>query len=171
MNLRKYIRDIPDFPKKGIVFYDITPMLKDPHASKECFDILVEEAKKYDFDLIVSPESRGFLFGPIVANKLGKGFIPVRKPGKLPYETISISYELEYGHETLEMHKDAIDKGDKVLIIDDILATGGTVEAIAKQIETLGAEVVGIVSFMELSFLHPRKKLSKYKVSSIIVEE
>ncbi len=170
MNLREHIRDIPDFPKKGIVFYDITPMLKNPDASKECFNALINEVKKFNFDLIVSPEARGFLFGPVIANRLEKGFIPVRKPGKLPYETISISYELEYGSETLEMHIDAINKGDKILIVDDILATGGTVEAIAKQIESQGAEVVGIVSFMELSFLHPREKLSKYKVSSIIIE-
>ncbi|MGM0641352.1 MAG: adenine phosphoribosyltransferase [Thermotogota bacterium] len=168
MNLENYVRDIPDFPKEGIVFKDITPALKSPEAFKYTIDRFQELVKDWDFTAIIGPESRGFIYATPMAYNLKKSFIPVRKPGKLPSETISFSYDLEYGSNTLEMHKDAISKGDKVIIVDDILATGGTTEAIVKLVEKAGGEVVGALFFAELAFLNPREKLPGIKVESLI---
>lgn len=168
MNLKDFIRDIPDFPKPGIIFKDVTPMLKDPYAFKTCISNLKELVEDFEFDLIVAPEARGFIFAAPLALELKKGFVPIRKPGKLPYKTVSVEYSLEYGTATLEMHTDAIKEGDKVLIVDDVLATGGTMKAIAEMVEKVGGTVSGIVSLVELSFLEPRKKLSGYDVRSII---
>jgi len=168
LNLENYVRDIPDFPKEGIVFKDITPALKSPEAFKYTIDKFQELVKGWDFTAIIGPESRGFIYATPMAYNLKKSFIPVRKPGKLPAETISFSYDLEYGSNSLEMHKDAISKGDKVIIVDDILATGGTTEAIVKLVEKAGGEVIGALFFAELSFLNPREKLPGIKVESLI---
>src|SRR6056297_3789556 len=168
LNLENFVRDIPDFPKEGIVFKDITPALKSPEAFKYTIDKFQEIVKGWDFTAIIGPESRGFIYATPMAYNLKKSFIPVRKPGKLPAETISFSYDLEYGSNSLEMHKDAISKGDKVIIVDDILATGGTTEAIVKLVEKAGGEVIGALFFAELSFLNPREKLPGIKVESLI---
>ena len=159
MDLRDAIRDIPDFPEKGILFRDITPILQDGKLLREAVDQLDALAQKYDFDIIAGPESRGFIFGVPLAYKLGKGFIPIRKAGKLPYETIKKSYALEYGTATIEMHTDAIKPGTKVLIIDDLLATGGTASAIVDMMEEVGAEVAASVFLIELSALNGREKI------------
>ena len=166
--LKKIIRDIPDFPKPGIIFKDITPLLLDPATLKEAIDLLAQRYRNKGIEKIVGIESRGFIFGPSVAYLIGAGFIPVRKPGKLPAETISIEYELEYGTDSLEIHRDALAPGDKVLILDDLIATGGTAEAVARMTEQLGAELVGLAFLIELSFLEPRKKLSNWDVFSLI---
>jgi adenine phosphoribosyltransferase len=168
MDLEAFVRDVPDFPKEGVVFKDVTPLLKDPLAFRECILQLSEKARKFDFNIMVAPEARGFIFAAPLAFEMAKALVPVRKPGKLPYKTREIEYELEYGRETLQMHVDAISDGDKVLIVDDILATGGTMEAIARIIEDSGGEVVGILCLAELGFLEPRKKLSGYNVETII---
>ncbi|TGG87972.1 adenine phosphoribosyltransferase [Geotoga petraea] len=168
MKLKNYVRDIPDFPKEGIVFKDITPALKSPEAFKYTIDSFQELVKDWDFDAIIGPESRGFIYSTPMAYNLNKPFIPVRKPGKLPAETISFSYDLEYGSGILEMHKDAISKGDKVIIVDDILATGGTTEAIIKLVEKAGGKVVGALFLAELTSLNPREKLTEIKVESLI---
>jgi adenine phosphoribosyltransferase len=168
MNINDYVRDIPDFPKKGIIFKDITPALKSPEAFKYIIDKFESTVKDIDFDVIIGPESRGFIFGAPLAYKMGKEFVPVRKPGKLPSEKVSISYELEYGSATLEMHKDAISKGQKVIIVDDILATGGTTEAIIELVKRCGGEVVATLFFAELAFLNPREKLQNVLVESLI---
>jgi adenine phosphoribosyltransferase len=169
MDLKAKLREVPDFPKAGINFIDITTVLQDAEALKYCIDQMIDATKGFgDFDIIVGPESRGFIFGTPIAYAMGKGFAPIRKRGKLPYKTISVEYELEYGTDKLEMHIDAVKKGDKVVIIDDLLATGGTTESNIKLVEQLGGEVVGIVYFIELSFLKGREKLKGYKVKSIV---
>ena len=168
MNLKDYIADIPDFPSKGILFRDVTPLLADGKAYKEAISLLDEFAKSVNADLIVGPESRGFIFGCPVAVDLNIGFAPVRKPGKLPRETICEKYELEYGTNELYMHVDAVKKGQKVVIIDDLLATGGTVGATCKMIEKLGGEVVGCAFLIELEALKGRDTLKDYNVYSIL---
>lgn len=169
MDLKARLREVPDFPKEGINFIDITTVLKDAEALKECIDQMMHKIKGFgDFDLIVGPESRGFIFGTPIAYAMGKGFAPIRKKGKLPYKTVGVEYELEYGKDTLEMHIDAVKKGDKVVIVDDLLATGGTTESNIKLVEQLGGEVVGIAYFIELSFLKGRDKLKGYMVQSLV---
>ncbi|WP_290772172.1 adenine phosphoribosyltransferase [Anaerofustis sp.] len=170
MDLKSKIRVIEDFPKKGISFKDITTLIKDKDALKEAIDRLCDFIDD-DIDIIVGPESRGFIFGTAVAYKLGAGFVPVRKPGKLPGETVSYTYDLEYGTDTIEIHKDAIKKGDKVVIVDDLIATGGTLEASAKAIEMLGGEIVSIIALMELTGLKGRERLYNYDVHTLIEYE
>lgn len=166
--LKKIIRDVPDYPKKGIIFKDITPLLADPESFKKAIDLLAKEVKNIKIDAIASMEARGFIFGSALAYKLGKKFIPMRKKGKLPYKTIKEEYDLEYGKDIIEMHIDAIKHGEKVLIVDDLLATGGTAVAVANLIKQAGGEVSGIAFLIELTFLKGRNKLKDYKVSSII---
>ncbi len=168
MDLKDYIREIPDFPKEGINFKDITTLMQNGEVFKTTIDRFVENLKDKEVDLIVGPEARGFLMGTPVAYALGVGFVPVRKPGKLPSEIISYSYGLEYGEDTLEIHKDSIKKGQKVAIVDDLLATGGTMEATAKLIEKLGGEVVSMQFLIELESLKGRENLSKYDVNSLV---
>jgi adenine phosphoribosyltransferase len=168
MDLKNYFRIVPDFPKKGINFIDITTLLKDKVALNEALEQLYSKVSDLKIDKVVAIESRGFIFGSLLAHKLNAGFVPVRKPGKLPAEKISESYSLEYGTDTLEIHKDAIEPGEKILIHDDLLATGGTVEAVCKMVEKLGGEISGILFLVELSFLNGREKLSKYNVHSIV---
>lgn len=164
MKIENYIRDIQGFPKEGILFKDITPLLKDPIARTECLTILLESLKGQKIDKVVGAESRGFFFGMLLAQELQAGFIPVRKPKKLPYEVISASYQLEYGSDSLEMHTDAIQKGDRVLIHDDVLATGGTAKAVCELVEKLGGEIVQCNFLMELSFLNGRDKIKSHPV-------
>jgi adenine phosphoribosyltransferase len=159
MQLQSFIRDIPNFPKAGITFKDITPLLKDGAVFQASIDQLAQCVDVAQYDVIVGPESRGFIFGAALAQKLGKGFVPVRKPGKLPYTTIEVNYELEYGHDTLVMHSDAITPGQRVLIVDDLLATGGTVGAVEQLIEQAGGIVVGAVFVIELAILNGKSKL------------
>ena len=154
MNLKDSIRVVEGFPKEGISFKDITTLIGDGEALKCSIDKIVEHLKDKNVDLIVGPEARGFIFGVPVAYALGVGFVPVRKPGKLPCETVSVDYGLEYGNDTLEIHKDAIKKGQRVAIVDDLLATGGTIEAVAKLVETVGAEVVALDFAIELTCLN-----------------
>ena len=168
MNLENYIRDILDFPKPGIVFKDITPLLKDPKAFDASLSIMEDRLKDNQFDYILGVEARGFIFAAALAARMSKGMIPVRKPGKLPAETHRRDYTLEYGTAGLEIHKDAIDKGDRVLIIDDLLATGGTVEAVALMIEEMGGIVEKMLFLIELDFLNPREKLRRYNIESLI---
>jgi len=168
VDLASFIRDIPDFPVEGILFKDITPLLQNPQAFREAIDQLAARYKDRAIDQVVAIESRGFIFGAPLAYKLGAGFIPVRKPGKLPAETISVEYTLEYGTNTLEMHKDALKPGDRVLLVDDLLATGGSARAAANLIEQLGGKVEGIAFLIELEFLHGRSKLEGYDVFSLI---
>ena len=163
-----YVRSIPDFPEKGIIFRDITSVIQSPEGLKLAIDGINESLKDVDYDVVVGPESRGFIFGVPVAYANGKGFVPVRKKGKLPCETISEDYSLEYGTATIEMHKDAIVPGQKVVIVDDLIATGGTTEAIIKLVERLGGEVVKIVFLIELEGLNGREKLAGYDVDSVI---
>lgn len=167
-SLEDYVRNIKDFPKKGIVYRDVTTVLQDKDGLKLALDSMKEKIKDLDFDVIVAPESRGFIFGMPLAYVLNKSFVPVRKKGKLPSKTIEQSYDLEYGSETLQIHEDSILPGQKVVIIDDLLATGGTVEAITKLVETLGGEVVEICSLIELVDLKGREVLKNYKVESCI---
>lgn len=168
MDLKSTIRVIEGYPVEGVSFKDITTLLKDKEAFKQSLDMLEEALKEIEFDYIVGIESRGFIFGAPLADRLGKGFIPVRKPGKLPGEIEKISYDLEYGNNELEMHKDAIGKGDKVVIIDDLIATGGSAQAAAKLVETLGAEVAAFEFLIELEDLNGREVLSDYKVISLV---
>lgn len=170
-NLEEYVTNIPDFPKPGIMFRDITTIMSDPDGLKQAIDGLIAALDGIDFDLVLGSESRGFIFGTPVAYALHKGFILVRKKGKLPRETISESYDLEYGSATLEMHKDAIKPGQRVVIIDDLIATGGTTEAIVKMVEREGGVVVKIAFVMELAGLKGREKLKDYDVSSLITYE
>ena len=162
------IRDIPDFPKTGIIFKDITPILQNPNAFAEVIQGFADYADRVKPDMIVGVESRGFILGAPTALKIGKGFIPVRKIGKLPHETIQAEYSLEYGTNAVEMHRDAIQPGQRVLIVDDLLATGGTAAASARLVEELGGQVVGIVFLIELTFLNGREKLAGYDVESFI---
>jgi adenine phosphoribosyltransferase len=164
MALQNYIRDIQGFPKEGILFKDITPLLIDPNARKECLQILVDAVKDKQIDKVIGVESRGFFFGMLIAQELNVGFVPVRKPNKLPYKTISATYELEYGSDSLQIHIDAIQKGDRILIHDDVLATGGTAKAVCELVERLGGEIVQINFLMELSFLNGREKINTYPV-------
>ncbi|MHC0441745.1 adenine phosphoribosyltransferase [Flavobacterium sp. 3-210] len=168
MKIENYIRDIQGFPKEGILFKDITPLLNDPIARQECLSVLVNSLKDQKIDKVVGAESRGFFFGILLAQELNAGFIPVRKPKKLPYETIAASYELEYGTDSLEMHTDAIKKGDRVLIHDDVLATGGTAKAVCELVERLGGEIVQCNFLMELSFLNGREKIKEYPIFAAI---
>ena len=160
MSLKNYIRDIQGFPKEGIVFKDITPMLIDANATKECLNILVSAVKDKKIDKVIGVESRGFFFGILLAQELNAGFIPVRKPNKLPFDTINASYDLEYGTDTLEIHTDAIKKGDRVLIHDDVLATGGTAKAVCELVERLGGVIVQCNFLMEITFLNGREKIA-----------
>lgn len=166
--LEDYVRSIPDFPEEGIIFRDVTSILQDADGLKLAIDSIQERLEGVDVDVIVGTESRGFIFGVPVAYNLHKPFVPVRKKGKLPCETVSRSYDLEYGSATIEMHRDAIRPGQKVAIIDDLIATGGTVEAAAKLVEELGGEVVRIVFLMELAGLKGRDRLAGYHVESVI---
>ena len=168
MDLKKAIREIENFPKEGINFKDITTLMQDGETFKYTIDAFINELKDKNVDVIVGPEARGFLMGTPVAYGLGVGFVPVRKPWKLPSETISYSYGLEYGSDTLQIHKDAIKPGQRVAIVDDLLATGGTMEAAAKLIEQLGGEVVSMQFLIELEDLKGREKLSQYEVNSLI---
>lgn len=168
MDLKSKIRAIPDFPKPGILFYDITTLLADPAASREVIDRLAEPYADQKVDKIVGIESRGFIFGAPLAERLGVGFVPVRKPGKLPAESIEESYDLEYGENTLCIHKDAIAPGERVLVIDDLLATGGTMAATAKLIQRLEGEIVALACVIELLFLNGREKLKGLPVFSVL---
>ncbi|WP_347053383.1 adenine phosphoribosyltransferase [Flavobacterium olei] len=168
MKIENYVRDIQGFPKEGILFKDITPLLNDPEARTSCLKILVDSLKDQKIDKVVGAESRGFFFGMLLAQELNAGFVPVRKPKKLPYEIISASYDLEYGSDSLEMHTDAIKKGDKVLIHDDVLATGGTAKAVCELVEKLGGEIVQCNFLMELTFLNGREKINEYPVFAAI---
>ena len=168
IDLKEKIRNIPDFPVKGIQFKDITTLLKDKEAFKCSIDEITRHCSKYQIDYIAGIEARGFIIGAPVAYQLGIGFLPVRKPEKLPSEVEKISYELEYGENTLEIHKDAIDKGDKIMVIDDLLATGGTTAAVFKLIEKLGGKVIGASFIVELAFLNPREKLEGYDIFSLV---
>lgn len=167
-HLKKLIREIPDFPKKGILFYDITTLLKDNTGFATLIDALSEHFISDKIDLVLGMEARGFIFGPAVAYRLNAGFVPVRKPGKLPAATQKFDYALEYGTNTLEIHQDAIQKGQRVIIVDDLLATGGTADATAKLAESLGAEIAGMGFVVELDFLNPRAKLKQYDIFSLL---
>ena len=167
--LEDYVLTIPDFPEPGIMFRDITTVIQDPDGLKLSVDQLTEKLRGVEFDVIVGPESRGFIFGMPVAYLTGKGFVPVRKKGKLPRETVSRKYDLEYGQAEIEMHKDAIRPGQKVVIIDDLIATGGSAEAAAKLVEELGGQVVKMLFVMELAGLKGREKLKDYSVESLII--
>ena len=169
--LEEYVRSIPDFPEEGIIFRDITSVIQDPDGLQLAIDGLDGLVKGTDYDVVVGPESRGFIFGVPVAYKNHKSFVPVRKKGKLPCETISQEYSLEYGTATIEMHKDAIKPGQKVVIVDDLIATGGTIEAIIKLVEALGGEVVKIVFLIELQGLNGTEKLKWYDVDALIKYE
>jgi adenine phosphoribosyltransferase len=166
--LKKLIREVPDFPKKGILFYDITTLLKDKAGYATLIDVLAERYIGKGVDLILGMEARGFIFGPALAYRLSAGFVPVRKPGKLPAATERVEYDLEYGSNILEVHKDAIEKGQRVLIVDDLLATGGTAEATAKLATQLGADIAGLAFVVELDFLKGRDKLKPYDVYSVL---
>ena len=169
--LEDYVVSIPDYPEPGIIFRDVTSILQDAEGLKLAIDSLQAELDGLDFDVIAGTESRGFIFGMPIAYNLHKPFVLVRKKGKLPRETVSVSYDLEYGSAEIEMHKDSIKPGQKVVLIDDLIATGGTIEAAAKLVEQLGGEVVKIIFLMELAGLHGREKLSKYDVESVIRSE
>ena len=170
-SIEEYVRSIPDFPEPGIIFRDVTSVLQDAEGLHLAIDLLQKKLEGVDFDLVVGPESRGFIFGVPIAYNLHKPFIPIRKKGKLPCETISASYELEYGSAEVEMHKDAIRPGQKVVLVDDLIATGGTIQACAGMIEKLGGEVTRIVFLMELAGLKGREKLANYDVKSVICYE
>src|SRR3974377_2109465 len=167
-SLKKMIREVPDFPKKGILFYDITTLLKDKTGLATLMDKFAEHYMAQDVDLVLGMEARGFIFAPALAYRLNAGFVPVRKPGKLPAACVRYDYTLEYGTNTLEVHTDAIQKGQRVLIVDDLLATGGTAEATAKLAESLGAKIAGLGFVVELSFLNGREKLKNYDVMSLL---
>lgn len=169
--IEEYVRSIPDFPEPGIIFRDITTVLQDADGFKLAIDSMQDLLKDVDVDVIVGAESRGFVFGAPLAYNLGKPFVLVRKKGKLPCETVSKSYDLEYGSATIEMHKDSIKPGQKVVLVDDLIATGGTIEAAAELIEELGGEVVKIVFLMELAGLKGRERLKKYDVASVLCYE
>ena len=167
-DLKKYIREVPDFPKPGILFYDITTLLQHPLALRMTVDRFAWLFAEKKIDKVIGIESRGFMFGPTVAYDLNAGFVPVRKPGKLPYKSVRQSYDLEYGSDSLEMHEDAVKPGERVLIVDDLVATGGTALAAAKLAESQGATVAGFGFIIELTFLEPRKKLAGYEIEALI---
>jgi len=167
MDLSAYLRDVPDFPKPGILFKDITPLLADPAALAASVDQLADQGWN-GIQRIVGIESRGFIFGVPLAIRMGVGFTPVRKPGKLPWKTYSEEYSLEYGTDTLEIHQDGVEKGEKVLVVDDLLATGGTMEATCRLVESAGAEVAGCATIIELAFLDGRKRLDERRVETLI---
>ena len=167
-NLKRLIREVPDFPKPGILFYDITTLLKDPGGLKAVIDALKDRYGRSRVDLVLGVEARGFIFAPALAYALGAGFIPVRKPKKLPAATVREEYQLEYGTDSLEIHKDAIQPGQNVLIVDDLLATGGTAAAVARLVEKLGGKVTGLGFVVELDFLKGREKLTGYDVFSLL---
>lgn len=169
MDLKSFIRDIPDFPKSGIIFKDITPLLKNPEALRETVSLLCGTVEGAGITAVAGIESRGFIFGTAVAHELGVGFVPIRKPGKLPAETISESYALEYGTDAIEMHRDALVPGDRVFLVDDLLATGGTMQAAAKLVERAGANVSKIAFVIELGFLKGREKIADYDVTSLMI--
>ena len=169
--LEEYVKSIPDFPEKGIFFRDVTSVLQDEDGLHMAIDQMQKKLEGVDFDIVLGPESRGFIFGVPIAYNMHKAFVPVRKKGKLPRATISQTYDLEYGTATIEIHKDAIQPGQKVVIIDDLIATGGTTEAIIKMVEELGGEVVKIVFLMELAGLKGRERLSGYDIDSAIIYE
>ena len=169
MTLNQYIRDVQDFPKEGVMFKDITPLLNNPKAVRECMALLLNNLRDRKIDKVVGVESRGFFFATLLAYELNAGFVPVRKPKKLPFETISASYELEYGTDCLEVHTDAIKPGDRILIHDDVLATGGTAAAVCELVEKLGGEIVQCNFLMELSFLNGRQKLGSREVYAPLV--
>ena len=166
--IERHIRDVPDFPKPGIVFKDITPLLKSPEALQASIDLLAEASEPYGFDLVCGIESRGFIFGTALANKLGKGFIPIRKPGKLPWKTASESYELEYGKDAIEIHIDATERGQGVLMVDDLLATGGTMAAALRLVRKIGGVPVACLFAIELGFLPGRASLGDVPVHSLL---
>jgi adenine phosphoribosyltransferase len=168
MDLKKLIREVPDFPKPGILFYDITTLLKDAAGLRETIDLLKARYAGLPVDVVLGIEARGFIFAPAVAYALGKGFVPVRKPKKLPAETVKVEYALEYGTDALEIHKDAIQPGQRVLIVDDVLATGGTAAAVAGLVEKLGGTVAGLAFVCELDFLNGRGKLAGREIFSLI---
>lgn len=169
--LEEYVRSIPDFPEKGIIFRDVTSVLQDADGLKLAIDTMQEKIKDLDFDVVAGPESRGFIFGTPLAYNNHKPFVLIRKKGKLPCETVEMEYDLEYGTATIEMHKDSIKKGQKVLIVDDLIATGGTTEAMIKLIESLGGEVAGVVVLIELAGLKGRERISGYRLESAICYE
>lgn len=168
MDLSKYIRDIPDWPKPGVVFRDITPLLRDREAFKAAIDTLAEHYRPANIDLVVSVEARGFIFGGALAHALGAGFVPARKPGKLPWMKIKVEYALEYGTDAIEMHQDAITSGQHVLVFDDVLATGGTIAATIQLVNALGGTVVGSAFLIDLTFLHGANRLKGCDVFSLI---
>jgi len=167
-DLRAKIREVPDFPKPGILFYDITTLLKDPDAFREVIDQMADQVKDSAVDLVVGMESRGFIFSAPLAYQLHAGFVPVRKLGKLPAETIEVEYDLEYGTATLEIHKDAIKPGQRVLIVDDLLATGGTVQGTIELVQRLGGEIAGLSFMVELTGLHGREKLGDFQIHALL---
>jgi adenine phosphoribosyltransferase len=167
-SLKKLIREVPDFPKPGILFYDITTLLKDRLGFAKLIDAMTAKFLNKDIDLVLGIEARGFIFGPALAYRLNAGFVPVRKPKKLPAETVRYTYDLEYGQDTLEMHKDAIKQGQRIIIVDDLLATGGTAAATAKLASSLGADICGLGFVVELDFLKGRDKLQEYDVVSLL---
>ncbi|MDP2913747.1 MAG: adenine phosphoribosyltransferase [Candidatus Omnitrophota bacterium] len=171
LDLKKYIRDIPDFPKKGIIFKDITTLLKDRKAFKEAIGEVTKKFKNKKIDFVLSVEARGFIFGAAVAYKLGAGVVLVRKKGKLPFKTHAVTYDLEYGTDTLEIHQDAFRKGDRILIVDDLLATGGTTKAVVELVERMGGNIAGIAFVIELLPLKGRDKLKGYPIVSLIKDE
>lgn len=167
-HLKKLIREVPDFPKPGILFYDITTLLKDPTGLSELTDAMVARYADNPPDIVLGIEARGFIFAPMLATRLGTGFVPVRKPGKLPAEKSRISYDLEYGQDTVEIHTDAIVEGQRVLVVDDLLATGGTARATCDLVESLGGKIHGLSFVVELTFLSGREKLNGYDIHSIL---
>ena len=168
LHLQTLIRDVPDFPKKGIIFKDITPLLRDPAGLALTVEMMANPFRGQTIEVVVGAESRGFIFGTAVAQALSCGFVPVRKPGKLPAEKVSLTYDLEYGQDTLEIHRDAIHKGQRCLMVDDLLATGGTMGACCQLVEGLGGNILGISFLIELSFLNGRARFSKYNVHSVL---
>lgn len=168
MDLKSYVRDIPDWPKEGVVFKDITPLLGNRDSFKYAIDAIADHYKDKQIDMILGAEARGFIIASALAYRMGCGFIPARKPGKLPYNTLSAEYELEYGTDALEMHEDAIKPNERVLVVDDVIATGGTAAAKVRLVEQLGGEVMGIAFLIELAFLNGRDKLNGYDVYSLI---
>lgn len=166
--LRRIIRDVPDFPKQGVVFKDITPLLAHPGTFRKAIDCMAEPLREREFDLLIGIESRGFLFASALAYQLEKGTVPVRKPGKLPARTVQVSYQLEYGEDTLEMHEDAVREGQRVVIVDDVLATGGTARGVAELVTKVGGEVEALSFLIELGFLNGRGRLEGYEICSVL---